>query len=136
MEGLNQKKAELKEVEDKVAELNRQLVEMQAKKQQLEEDVDLCSKKLERAEKLISGLGGEKVRWTEVANNLSHDYTNLTGDIMLSSGYIAYMGAFTLKYRAEAVELWNQMCTSKNIPSSEKFSLVKILGEPVKIREW
>ena len=39
---------------------------------------------LERAEKLIGGLGGEKARWTEVANTLAHDYTNLIGDIMLS----------------------------------------------------
>ncbi len=26
-----------------------------------------CTLKLERAEKLITGLGGEKVRWTEAA---------------------------------------------------------------------
>ena len=48
MAGLNAKKAELKEVEDKVAALNDQLAEMQAKKQKLEDDVDMCSKKLVR----------------------------------------------------------------------------------------
>lgn len=40
---------------------------MQKKKQDLEDNIDLCSKKLDRAEKLISGLGGEKTRWTEAA---------------------------------------------------------------------
>lgn len=39
---------------------------VQARKQQLEEEVDLCQKKLERATKLIGGLGGEKSRWKEV----------------------------------------------------------------------
>ncbi len=37
----------------------------QAKKLQLEQDVDSCEKKLDRATKLIGGLGGEKTRWTE-----------------------------------------------------------------------
>jgi len=136
MQGLNQKKAELKEVEDKVAELNSKLAEMQAKKMQLEQDVDMCEKKLIRAEKLISGLGGEKVRWTDVANTLSGDYTNLTGDIMLSSGYIAYLGAFTLAYRQDACRQWGELCTAAKIPASSKFDLVKILGDQVQISQW
>jgi len=37
------------------------------RKEQLEADVALCTVKLERAEKLISGLGGEKQRWTTAA---------------------------------------------------------------------
>ena len=136
MIGLNQKKAELKEVEDKVAALNAQLEEMQAKKAKLEFDVDMCSKKLERAEKLISGLGGEKVRWQQVADDLSKDFTNLTGDIMLSSGYIAYLGAFTLKYREEAVGAWKKLCDESGIPAADAFKLVTVLGDPVKIRDW
>lgn len=39
---------------------------LQARKKQLEEEVDLCQKKLDRATKLIGGLGGEKSRWKEV----------------------------------------------------------------------
>jgi dynein heavy chain len=123
-------------VEDKVAELNSKLAEMQAKKIKLEQDVDMCEKKLVRAEKLISGLGGEKVRWTDVANTLSGDYTNLTGDLMLSSGYIAYLGAFTLAYRQDACRQWGELCTAAKIPASSKFDLVKILGDQVQIRQW
>lgn len=99
MVGLNEKKAWLKQVEDRLAALNDNLNEMQAKKQQLEYDVDMCEKKLERATKLIGGLGGEKARWTAVAKSLGENYANLTGDILLSSGFIAYMGAFTASYR-------------------------------------
>ena len=65
---------------------------VQDQKQQLERDVDLCSKKLDRATKLIGGLGGEKTRWTEVAEKLGKDYINLTGDVLLSAGFIAYLG--------------------------------------------
>ncbi len=48
MVGLNAKKAELKEVETRLASLNAKLAEMQARKAQLEFDVDLCEKKLDR----------------------------------------------------------------------------------------
>jgi dynein heavy chain len=56
------------------------VVSVQARKHQLEFDVDLCEKKLDRATKLIGGLGGEKTRWTEVAAKLGTDYINLTGE--------------------------------------------------------
>jgi hypothetical protein len=83
---------------------------MQAKKKQLEEEVDLCEKKLERATKLIGGLGGEKTRWTEVAHKLGEDYVNLTGDVLLSAGCIAYLGAFTSSYREKACSKWIAKC--------------------------
>lgn len=72
---------------------------MTKKKKELEDNIDLCSKKLERAEKLIGGLGGEKDRWTEAAKTLGEQYTNVTGDVLLSSGVVAYLGAFTVDFR-------------------------------------
>jgi len=136
MVGLNAKRAELKEVEDKLADLNSKLQEMQEKKKQLEFDVDLCSKKLQRAEKLIGGLGGEKTRWTAVAKKLNADYTSLTGDVLLSSGFIAYLGAFTQQYRQDASAEWVGLCEGKNIPCTNNFSLVNVLGDQVLIRDW
>lgn len=56
------KRAELKAVEDRVAALKQQFKDMTDKKELLEKQVDLCAKKLDRAEKLIGGLGGEKDR--------------------------------------------------------------------------
>ena len=61
--------------------------------------VDLCGKKLVRAEKLIGGLGGEKVRWTEAAATLQKIYDNLSGDVLISSGVMAYLGPFTMAFR-------------------------------------
>lgn len=57
-----------------------------AKKENLENEIELCSVKLERAEKLIGGLGGEKDRWTETAENLLRALDDLTGDMLLSAG--------------------------------------------------
>lgn len=59
---LERKRAELKEVEDRLAALQKTFQEKTDEKAQLEFQVDLCAKKLDRAEKLIGGLGGEKTR--------------------------------------------------------------------------
>lgn len=72
---------------------------MQLKKRELEDNIAQCEKKLIRAEKLIGGLGGEKDRWTESAHALGEIYVKITGDVLLSSGVVAYLGAFTVSYR-------------------------------------
>uniref|UniRef100_A0A8I3RUY3 Dynein axonemal heavy chain 3 n=1 Tax=Canis lupus familiaris TaxID=9615 RepID=A0A8I3RUY3_CANLF len=136
MQKLNQKRAELKLVEDRLQALNDDFEEMNTKKKTLEENIEICSQKLIRAEKLISGLGGEKDRWTEAARQLGIRYTNLTGDVLLSSGTVAYLGAFTVDYRARCQKQWLAQCKDKVIPSSSDFSLSNTLGDPVKIRAW
>uniref|UniRef100_A0A8C5QX10 Dynein axonemal heavy chain 7 n=1 Tax=Leptobrachium leishanense TaxID=445787 RepID=A0A8C5QX10_9ANUR len=136
MDGLRKKQAALKEVQDKLAKLEEKLEENKQKKADLENQVDLCSKKLDRAEQLIGGLGGEKTRWNQTAAELGQLYINLTGDILISSGIVAYQGAFTSSYRQMQTKEWTSVCRSKNIHCSEDFSLASTLGEPVKIRAW
>ena len=55
---------------DKLQALNDEFEVMQKKKSDLETNLDICEKKLDRAEKLIGGLGGEKQRWGEAARVL------------------------------------------------------------------
>lgn len=71
------KRAELKKVEDRLQSLNDELADMIQEKKKLEDNIDLCSQKLIRAEKLIGGLGGEKDRWTEAARQLEIRYINI-----------------------------------------------------------
>uniref|UniRef100_G1KED4 Dynein axonemal heavy chain 12 n=1 Tax=Anolis carolinensis TaxID=28377 RepID=G1KED4_ANOCA len=133
---LNQKRNELKAVEDRLEALQQTFAEKTEEKARLEFQVDLCAKKLERAEKLIGGLGGEKSRWSNAANDLQNTYDNLTGDVLVSAGVIAYLGAFTAGFRQECSQNWSKLCKEKNIPCSETFSLSKTLGDPIKIRAW
>jgi len=136
MVNLNQKRAELQVVVDALDALNTKLANLKQEQDDLTAQVDLCQKKLERAETLITSLGGEKVRWTQNAKDLTLDYTNLTGDVIVASGIIAYLGAFTPDFREDAVLSWAKTSLSKGIPGSEKFQLERCLGEPVKVRSW
>jgi dynein heavy chain len=133
---LNKKKAELKEVQDNVAKLLSEFDTAKKKKDDLEVQVDDCSKRLVRAEKLISGLGGEKTRWHDRSAQLGGQYNNITGDVLISSGIVAYLGAFMGKYRQEMVGSWVDLMHQNKVPSSAEFSLRHVIGEDVAIRQW
>lgn len=117
MDGLKAKQAELKAVLDNLAKLEADFKAMVDKKDQLENQVEDCKVKLDRAEKLIGGLGGEKTRWTQAAIDLGHQYDNLTGDVLVSAGLVAYLGAFTSVYRNEQCNDWVTQCKEANVRS-------------------
>uniref|UniRef100_H3ANA7 AAA+ ATPase domain-containing protein n=1 Tax=Latimeria chalumnae TaxID=7897 RepID=H3ANA7_LATCH len=136
MAQLNKKRAELKEVSAKLKVLQDQLSRKLVEKSMLEESVKTTKLKLERAEKLISGLGGEKERWTAVTEQLEDTYQNIVGDVLLSAGVVAYLGPFTPEFRQEILKEWSTICKQKQIPVSSNFTLSSTLGDPVKIMEW
>ena len=39
------------------------------------------------------------MRWGKAAKDLAVQYDNLTGDVLISSGIVAYLGAFTSAFR-------------------------------------
>ena len=79
-------------------------------KKELDDKVEECKVKLDRAEKLISGLGVEKTRWKQQSETLAQVYINLTGDVLISAGMIAYLGAFDSVYRNELTTKWVSKC--------------------------
>ena len=123
-------------VQNKVAKLKKALQDTQDEKAQLEADVYECECKLIRATKLVEGLGGQKSIWKDMSASLSIVYTNLTGDVLISSGMIAYLGAFNSVYRDSLANNWVEACANKKIPNSGTFSLARVLGDPVQIRNW
>merc|ERR1719253_1211510 len=111
------KQAELKEVMDMVADLEAQLHEANEKAKELQKNQKDCAAKLARAEKLIEGLGGEETSWKQKSKKLGQDFINLTGDILIASGIIAYLGIFTAQYRKEACDLWLQKLVDLKVPA-------------------
>eukprot|EP00929_Paragymnodinium_shiwhaense_P087551 TRINITY_DN476_c0_g7_i1.p1 TRINITY_DN476_c0_g7~~TRINITY_DN476_c0_g7_i1.p1 ORF type:complete len:2666 (-),score=827.08 TRINITY_DN476_c0_g7_i1:96-7328(-) len=130
------KQQELADVMAQVAELEHQLQEANDKAKELQRKQKDCAAKLARAEKLIDGLGGEQTSWTIKSNKLGEDYQNLTGDILIASGILAYLGIFTMAYRNEACDRWLKKLTELHIPASKEFSLQAVIGDAVKIRQW
>jgi dynein heavy chain len=60
----------------------------------------------------------------------------LLGNSFLAAASIAYYGPFTGTYRQELVQCWKAECKKYEIPHSEDYSLQKILGNQIEIRDW
>lgn len=60
----------------------------------------------------------------------------LLGDILIASGFVSYLGAFTMQFRQSQVEYWVKKTTSLELYCSPVFNLVQVLGDPVEVREW
>ncbi|CAJ1051390.1 LOW QUALITY PROTEIN: dynein heavy chain 1%2C axonemal [Xyrichtys novacula] len=123
-------------VEGGIATLQAKYQDCLAKKEELDKKFQLCEARLVRADKLISGLADEKVRWKETVQHLDYMVNNITGDVLLSAGYIAYLGPFTGEYRSAMAAEWLHCFKELSVPHTEDPNLINTLGDPVKIRSW
>eukprot|EP00760_Papus_ankaliazontas_P005952 PhM_4_TR1281/c1_g1_i2/m.7199/K10408/DNAH; dynein heavy chain, axonemal len=135
-QSLSAAQATLKEVEDRVAALRRTMNENIQKKRSLEEEMHLTEVRLQRAEKLISGLAGEKVRWQETVARLGEDKKDLAGNMLLAAGFVAYLGPFTAPYRTRLIEKWTNKCQELRIPVNTKGFALNDIADPVAVRNW
>ncbi|VDN98570.1 unnamed protein product [Rodentolepis nana] len=137
---LAEKRAQLAAAEAKLealmAEMNRlqnEYNEKMEQKEELRKKAENLEKMLGRARMLVDDLADEKVRWTETLADLERKIGLLTGDCLLSSGFISYMGPFLLKYRNELVSKWIKAVDAEQIPKSDPYSFTEFLSDPAKV---
>lgn len=58
------------------------------------------------------------------------------GDILLSSGIIAYLGPFTTDFRNKQIKQWLQDIVNNDLVCATNYQLSTVLGNPVDIRAW
>jgi dynein heavy chain, axonemal len=122
--------------EAQIAQLESSFKEANDKKEQLVNDVEQCRARLDRAVKLMGGLGGERTRWTKSCADLNTAYDNLVGDALISAGSIAYLGVFTPDFRHRIVRAWQDELEALTIPHTKGTNLRTTLADPVAIRQW
>lgn len=133
---LTEKREMAMQLELRVMKLNNDLDEATLRRQAVEDEVEMCRKKLIRAETLLGSLGGEGDRWVSSAGELQLIYDCLPGDILISCGVISYLSPFTTAYRTRCVSKWHTLCTDLSIPQSKEFNFIAILGSEIKIQNW
>lgn len=125
---------EFQDVCDEMKKLMDDLDKTKSEKERLEKEYDMCNKRFSRAQSLIDGLGEEGGRWAISKEALKVQTETLLGDILVSSGVIAYLGVFTKPYRDYCVNSWLDLLKECGIKASEGYSLESALGDKVKIR--
>jgi dynein heavy chain len=130
---LQMKENKLKEEMKKVEDLERAYIEVKEKKERLENEIELCRQRLGRAEKLTNGLGSEHERWKENVQILDMRIRQLVGDVFIAAACISYYGPFTGIFREKLVQKWVDQCISMEIPTSDKFNMPLVMGDPMEI---
>ena len=70
-----------------------------AKTEELRQNKKKLKNTIKRASELLDGLGEEKVDWIESSKVKKELYKTIIGDVLMSAGVIAYLGAFFKQYR-------------------------------------
>ena len=133
---LNKLRAELKEVEDKIADLESKFNDAVAKKEELAAKVADATVKMDRAGRLLGGLGGEKTRWIATVESLTQEEANLVGDVCVAAGSVAYLGPFISAYRQGCEREWVGSLRTAEVPGSATATLAQVMDDKVKLRAW
>lgn len=113
--------------------------EIERKINSLEENRIKCQERFKNAQKLISNLSNEKKTWTENITKLSAKKKTLLGDVLISSGIIAYLGAFNKAFRNDIINEWHILIIENSIPitkDSPDLILQNTLSTSYEIDVW
>ena len=128
---------EVGELTEMLATLSAQFETASAEQTQLKDEADTMQRQLTAASKLITGLGGEKTRWTSDMVTLESSLEKLVGDTMLGAAFLSYQGPFTADFRAEMIyDLWMSDIVERKIPLTENYRLEQVLSDDVEVAVW
>jgi len=152
-EQLSQANEQLRTVQELVAGLEAKLAklttEFNAANKEKQDAMDIVArgqKKLDLAQRLTNALASENVRWAENVVVLEADKELLTGDVLLASAFISYVGPFTKSFRDQLMvncfapylekEFTKVMVGDEVIPLTSNANPLKILTNPSEIATW
>jgi len=102
----------------------------------LDKDAKDCIVKLDRAEKLLGGLGNESIRWNAASTILSKNLQFVIGNMIAAGGFISYVGPFTAEFRKDLVAQWLAYAKECELTMDPTWSCAQVLVDPAEVRGW
>lgn len=127
---------EVESLELELNELNTKYEHSLALRQKYSDELEVSEKRLNAADRLVTGLMSEKVRWKEELKQLSVDKENVIGTCLLSASFMAYTGTFSWDFRKVMISSWLEDITARYIPVSTPFKIDQSLSNDVEISTW
>jgi dynein heavy chain len=103
----------------------------------LKQIAELMQRRLIAADKLISGLGSEKTRWSAEFGSLKERREQLVGDCLLVAAFMCYSGAFNWEFRNDLIyKKWKMDLDLKQVPLNPDFRIEKLMVTDVELSKW
>eukprot|EP00794_Sanderia_malayensis_P018805 gene18805-20701_t len=136
MEDLTSAQAKLNEKEAELQEVQSMYEKAVKEKQDLLDDAENCRRKMLAASALISGLSGEKERWTQQSKEFEAQIGRLVGDVLLCTGFLSYSGPFNQEFRSTLFHNWQKEMRQRKIPFTQELNVTSELVDSATIAEW
>jgi len=104
--------------------------------EELKAEISDCNIRKKRADILLKGLSAEKQKWIVCTRMLSSKYTTVTGDVLLSAGYITLICGFNQRFRNKLIQRWTKLLIEEGFACSKIFNFTELFGDSYKIRQW
>ncbi|KAJ3144485.1 Dynein heavy chain 10, axonemal [Geranomyces variabilis] len=128
---------QLKQLNEQLGLLQQQFHQAKAEQVELQNMAAIMERRLQAADKLISGLGSERIRWAKDLESLKEQRVQLVGDCLLVSGFLSYTGAFNWELRYDLIyKKWMVDAASRNVPLSANFKIENLLVTDVEMSKW
>jgi dynein heavy chain len=67
---------------------------------------------------------------------LSTKYSSVTGEVLLTSGYVNLLSAFSQRYRKVCIFKWQKALNEEGLECNSEFNFTELFGNSYKIRRW
>uniref|UniRef100_A0A7S3GTW8 Dynein heavy chain n=1 Tax=Spumella elongata TaxID=89044 RepID=A0A7S3GTW8_9STRA len=99
-------------------------------------EMDVVTKRVSRAQALLSSLEQERVRWTATSVSFDEQMSTLVGDNLLAAGFLTYAGTFDYKVRRSLLLDWTETLDSMGIPYRPELDFISYLCRPSDQVQW
>ena len=133
---LTQKKEKLRIIDEMLAGLKTRLDDCSSQQAVLQEQQQDTETKLNRAVRMIGGLGDEKVRYKEQVETLTRKLGCVEGDALLSAGFVTFLGPFTHNVRMSLLGEWKKVVAAKGVLLSEDYDFALTHTTALQHLQW
>ena len=102
----------------------------------LKAEMDVVTKKVDRAESLIKSLSKESERWSKSSSGFEHILQNLVGDGLLMAAFLTYTGFFDFKARHNLMKRWRESLDLLGIDFRAHLSMTEVLSDASDRLKW
>jgi dynein heavy chain len=129
--------AKVKEINDKVDELKKQLADAEAVLAKVEADAQILMDQLDMANRLVNGLADEKIRWEGNVKTFNVEKMTMIGDALVSASFVSYIGPFSSDFRFDLWrDTWLNDIAQRGLPITQGIDPLRVLADNTDIATW